>query len=79
MYSDKEKCSVTSERFFPAISSSTLENTSRSIYVNNRLTSALSYKPKTTVDSNQSPKINSGKFRETFHHKGIFKLNYQLF
>jgi len=35
------------------------------------LTSALSYNPKSTQNSNQSPKINSGKFRETLPNEGI--------
>lgn len=65
MYSIKDKFSVTSDRFFPGISMSKLDNTCRSTYINNRLTSALSYNPNTTVNANQSPKINSGKYRET--------------
>lgn len=72
MYTIKDKCSVTSDRFFPGISSSKLDNTFKTNYVNSRLTSALSFNNKNTLNANQSPKINSGKFRETFHNKSIF-------
>ncbi len=74
MYSIKDKCSVTTDRFFPGISSSKLDNTYTRNYINNRLTSALTCNPKTTVNANQSPKINSGKFRESFNNKGNFNI-----
>ena len=69
MYSIKDKCSVTSDNFFREYKQSKLENTTTSNYVNNRLISAMSYKAKNTINTNQSPKINSGKYRETVENK----------
>jgi len=69
MYSLQDKCSVTSDNFFQNLKNSNQNNISRGDLVNKRLESALSYNAKTTTNNNnfnQSPKINSGKFRQTF-------------
>jgi len=79
MYSIKDKFSVTSDRFFGGISQSKLENTSRSNHINNRLSSALSYNPNSIVNANQSPKIISGKYRETLKNKSNFYFQNKFF
>jgi len=71
MYSLKEKCSVTSDNFFRDYKTSKLDNSTRSDFINNRLASALSYNSKNTLNTNQSPKIVSGKYRQTFENKCI--------
>ncbi len=68
MYSFQDKCSLTSDNFFQNLKNSNQNDISKGDIINKRLESALSFNAKNTGNNNsfnQSPKINSGKFRQT--------------
>ncbi len=75
MYSVKDKCSVTTDNFFRQYKASITDNNMHIEKNKNRIPSAISYNPIKTMNSNQSPKIYSGKLRENLDNKSknIFK------
>lgn len=79
MHSVQEKCSVTTNNFFPKNNLNNYEKfNDKNSACNYRISSAMPYNSgnNTTFLSNQSPKIYSGKLRENTHKKSNLILFY---